>query len=346
MSNNYFSSNPSNGINSYVQPEPEFPSSPSSTPSVRGGVTSIQFGIGDQGGITDDYAPDVRDLGSRVRSGEERYVWNSEGGEVRKAGVQSVNMNDFSYGMTGIFETVQSSSFGPVNPGNLQPSDTISVDGVRFSLEVAERIGLVSRDQNGRYVEVAQTPVQARQEVAEGPVGEAFSPSAEAGLTALVNATTPDSQVALFSELARTGDVSEAVLGRMASEAGVEPHEMARWVQGVMGEFEGQAERSLAKMGVVDPIAFASWAADNGYQSEVSDAMYRHITERTTEGYKPLAERFVLDLDRFAPDLILSAEFGQGIRAIRGNDGVPLIEIDGKTYGWASAVRAGLVRLS
>jgi len=351
---NYIDGSFSNGINLYMEREPEFPSSPSSsTTTVRGGVTSIQFGVGDQGGITDDFAPDVRDLGSRVRTGDERYVWNSFGGEVRQAGVSSINTADFSADLPGVLSTVQSSSLRPVTHANLQPSDTIEVDGVRFTLEIAEQIGIVTRDQNGRYVEAAlprsgaQAPAQARQEAIEAPVvGEAFSPSAEAGLAALVQATTPDTQIAVFDEFVRTGDVSEANIGRLASEAGIEPREAARWVQGILGEFEAQSAKALAKMGVMDTDHFGAWLAQNGRQSEASKALYQHITNRTTAGYAPLAEQYVLTMDQHSPDLIMSASFSDGVRVVRGNDGRPVLQIEGATYSWASAVRAGLVRVS
>jgi hypothetical protein len=223
-----------------------------------------------------------------------------------------------------------------------------------MTLEVAERIGLVSKDpttgfyrDNGPTAEaaVAAPPVEPADPLLEDPHFGQPLPSEEAAASfkELVNTVTPGTQTRGLLGIIDTGEVSLATLNSAATEAGIEPSAMAAKVNSAMEGFRAQAE-SLAKSTGADPAAFFDWAKANR-TGDMKKAMLDHAQQRTTAGYVPLLREFNESLAERDPEAVLNAHFPDaGVKAFRAPDGKVVLSIPGRgTMSYRSAVKAGLI---
>ncbi|WP_293854446.1 hypothetical protein [uncultured Alsobacter sp.] len=321
-------------------------SRPSHASNKSAGVASVQFGVSEDA-FSDDRAQ-VAPTGNARRPGVVRM--NMHDGVVHQAGVQRASTATPSDGT--VLGSARSAFGSVISPANLKHDDLVDVGGMKTTVAVAEQMGLLRKEAGG-WVEVAappQSPAQAAEgspEAApEGPPVESFSRAVEDGISALVEVTDASTQLAIVDAIAREGVVSEALVGRLASQAGMEPADASRFIEGVRGEFEAQAAKSLSKLGVNDMSHFGEWAAQNGHETELARAITEHVTSRSTASYAKLATQYVESIDRHSPELLFGADLGPGVEVIKGNDGLPVLQIGGRTYGWASAIRAGLVTVS
>ena len=333
------------------------PSLPPSQTVQRGGVTSIQFGLSDEP-MGDDYAQPTS-LPYRVGNGGGRINFGDPN-SFQSGGTVRVSVGGPPEATGGsVMATVRSSWGETRGPHNASPDDLVTYQGMDITVAVAEQLGVLRRNSFGLLEDAqasggssptgdAQQRLDQRdaQAQADHDAVEAFSPAVEAGISAVIETVDPGTQVDILSQLASKGEVSSGAIERLASQAGIQPHEAARFVDGVAKEFEAQAKTTLAKAGVDDFDHFSEWVSQH-HASELEAAIMAHGMNRNTRGYLPLAQAYVEAMDDHSPDAILSAEFGSGIRAFRADGGEIVLSVPGQgTYGWKAAVRAGLVKVS
>jgi hypothetical protein len=240
--------------------------------------------------------------------------------------------------------------WGSPRQGALQPTDVVRLPTGETTVQVAESLGLIEKDVHGRYVLVPDgaSCALANEPTQEAPVdeGEAFSsPDVEANLGDLCSITSGTTQVAVLQQLISNGEVLPGTLARAASEGGIEPSALNDRISAVVEGFQSQAETVLKGMGADDASLFWEWAQAN-HKDDLKKAMTAHAMERTTKGYQPLYQTYVETLDAHSPEDILSAQFGDDIKAQK-IDGKVILDIPG--YGrmtYRSAIKAGLIRVS
>ena len=173
----------------------------------------------------------------------------------------------------------------------------------------------------------------------------------EQALTQFAEGTAPDLQLAVIDEVINNleGDISEEAIGTIASQMQIEPEKANEMVDTVRAGMEAQA-RSV----ITDALGgnaeltetMLAWAYDQR-GDEVSKAVREQLLNRRTAGYAELAKEFMANLDTIAPDAILNAEMAGGVSVTRDDRGRIVVRDDrtGRTYGWRSAVEAGIISL-
>ncbi|HVJ44377.1 MAG TPA: hypothetical protein VM639_22945 [Dongiaceae bacterium] len=215
----------------------------------------------------------------------------------------------------------------------------------------AVALGLISNPNQGG------TPNQtlAPQKVATGeqPVEELhpdlqeepITREVEAALAEVYQSTSAMTHAQAFQELATGGDVSQATLAAAASQMGTEPSQVQAAIDNLRPHFVKQADEVASRLGV-DPASVWQWGWKN-QPGKMQEAINRHLTLRNTHGYQKIANEYVQKLDTIAPEMILGAEFGNGITAAKARDGVIVLTLPGGAQvGWSEAISAGLVSLS
>lgn len=263
---------------------------------------------------------------------------------------QSVSAADFTTGASGILAKARTAQGSP-SMGGIKPTDIITVDGFELTVEMAEQHGMVTRDANGRYVEVGGG-VKAAQDRAEpqeeAPVDDAQAfadPKAEAALGDLANSVAPSHHIAAIQDVIQTGTISELTINRAASEAGREPSAIAGEASKVMESFKAQAVTAVQSWGSDDPMEFFTWAQQEKPR-EFREAMQAHGMERSTKGYQPLYQEFVAGIAERDPEFVLASEFGGGITARKDGKAV-ILNIPGRgEMTLRQALRVGAVKVS
>lgn len=270
-------------------------------------------------------------------------------GSTTNHGHQRLNTASFTSPVKdGILSTARTSTGGPIM-GDIKPADIITVNGVQMQASIAEQLGMISRDQSGRYAELSGGVEEAsrapeRTTMEDGAVAFA-SPEAEQHLAELCSLTQPSSQVAVMQELITDGAISETTLNRAASEASKEPGEMSQRVQAVVAAFTAQANASVAAHGIENANDLWDWARQNR-PNDLKHAMNQHGLTRDPKVYSGLAQEYVASLADHSPDDVLNAQFGGGMSAKKVN-GQVVINIPGRgQIPYRAALKAGLIKVS
>jgi len=268
-------------------------------------------------------------------------------GTVAEKGDASINFANVSNGADGILGTARGSGGSWRAASDIKPSDTVQYGGMEISVAVAERMGLLQRDASGRYQESAHASdviPESGTELDPMVSAQALAGGAEDVLGTICQGATPGVQMRGLMELTDTGSLSTNTLNAAATEMGIHPNELRGRVEQVLQGFHTQAARSVERLGCEDAEHFFAWAHANKGQA-MQDAMRKHGTERSTAAYGPLYQAYVEDMANHSPDAILSAEFGDGVKAYQ-RDGRILVNVPG--FGelpFQSAVRAELIRV-
>ncbi|PZP67940.1 hypothetical protein [Methylorubrum populi] len=260
-----------------------------------------------------------------------------------------LNTSEWQSGSAGILSSART-TVGAPSTGGVKASDIITLpNGMEVSVAMAEQLGMVQLDGNGRYVEVqGGVDAASRQSEQEAPVDDAegfADPKAEADLMELAQTVSPSLQVGAVVDIVKTGDINPLTLNRAASEAGVEPAVMQARVDAMKSHFEAQAYTAVRGFGSDDPQDFFEWAREH-MPNSLHEAMHRHGMERTTKPYEPLYRTFIGSMEVHDPHSILEAEFGGGITA-RKEGGTVLLNIPGKgEVSYGVAVKSGLIKVT
>ena len=326
-------------------------------PSAQLGIPSADLTAATNG--NEDVA--ARADGVSIRSGSGGASVNiGPGGFMEKSTeVARANSYNFSNGETSILATARRD--GTPRPADeLRDTDMVTIDGIETSIAVARRLGFITKSRTGILenvspeqlkeatgeAEAARAAEQAAKDQAEAQAAtEAakLSPEAEQAAQMLATKVDQNTQIRALIELADAGQVTERAINAAASQAGIDPSQMKAALARAMDGYGGQATEFLTGRGV-DPDHFYVWAKTT-HPTDYKAALIGHVQERRVESWGPLAEKYMVNLDRISPDVILGASFGNGITA-RMDYGARAVILDIPGHGtmrWSAAVRAGLV---
>jgi hypothetical protein len=241
-----------------------------------------------------------------------------------------------------IFSTARNSFGSPT--GDRGPSTTIELEpgnpGSRVTIQVAESLGLITKNEYGQYIQVMQsqgTP-EGNTDQPEGP--EAFDQKTEEALhTALAEVPSQliDQAVAKAAALIAAGEEPEDFAVSISSTIGV-PLEQRQAVQETfIAAFQKQADASVKKLGA-DPEEFYEWAKANHSES-LARAIREHVATRSPAVYRELVKSY---LDKVPPSLDAIAARYQ-VKPARGKGGSDMVTINGMQMEVAVATRLGLI---
>lgn len=296
--------------------------------------------------FTDDSSPLDTDYlvssdpGVRVHDAGTSYRFGMDGSSAQEQ--TSVNLYT-PHNSSSIVASARTAWGTPVDAYSLKDDDLVDVGGgMQTSVAVARTMRLIAAGRDGRFEDVAQASQPNAPQEAPAQQYETFANKHdEAALNRWVNTTSPGEQVRALYEVFEKGEVSKDTLNMLASQAGVEPHQMEARVNKVFAAYERQADAVVSKAGVPND-AFWSWA-EGQREGELRHAMAELTMQRSSKTLAKLAGEFV---DYIPVDMVLGADFGPGIKAQKmGDQAVLFIEGAGSmTLG--AAIKAGLVTLS
>jgi len=313
-----------------------------------------------------DKAPvDPNQMGATARDNDKNRVVgttvNNDGTFSHySSGVQQGDVSHLFRDPNGTFSRIADRNGSGQRYQDMTPDSVVTIDGLgTMKLAHAEDAGFVTRNPDGSYVlgqggstpphftEAADQEQRQDDDEQEHPdlKVERLDDAAEAAFSELVQHTDGGTQFVALSELIETGEVSARTLGAAASQMGIEPDQVSAKMAPVIEAMTEQANAGVAEAGV-DPEAVWEWAWDNEPDA-LKDAMHHHATKGNRSRYAPLVQAYVRDLAKSDPQTILNAELGPNVKSIRQDEqGRIILEgVDGRTYEWSSAVRAGIVRL-
>lgn len=246
--------------------------------------------------------------------------------------------------------TARSSTGSPISGRALRDDDIVVVEGIETSVQTARRIGLLAENEYGKLVSAASASdlvKQTPEEADPGLAGEAFTnPADEELLAETAGLTSAGSQVSAINDLITTGEVTSGTLERLASEAGIEPHEAQAQISKVQALFAGQAQQVVNKEGVSDFEDFSAWAWKH-QPNGIREAIRGQAMNRQTDGYRTLAREYMETMDLHDPHAILEADFGPGVKATKDHEGRIVLHIANRgQLSWRQALKLGLVKVS
>lgn len=177
----------------------------------------------------------------------------------------------------------------PLAPSEIKSDSIVSVRGQQMRAALAERLGLLVRDQNGYRSTAPTTPTSAPQRTQEAPQGNdegthapALSDAASTSLAAL-NAGGQDTHSAAVEYL-DAGELSPAATARLAGRLGIEPDQVQQHVANVAEGFRSQAATLVGGSEVLDLAAHLEPA--------LADRVARdHALKGDVSGYAALAAK-------------------------------------------------------
>lgn len=264
-----------------------------------------------------------------------------------------------------VMSTARGTTGSPVVGREVQPTDTIHTHGLRMTVAMAAQMGFLTKDSNGQYT---TTPLgQAGSKADNAPAGQiglASGGTAEEALTgdftaseeaeeALGNiiAKTPQStQMAALDSLIRNGGtMDEGMIGRMATQAGVEPAQMAETVNRAYEGMEKAVYDRMAPLGVYDADAFTAFIhSDPAVHQRMVESVRDLMSSNSTKGFESLATEFAELADKIDPSAVEDALNDAGIKFRRLPQGGVLLDLKAQGQGelaFKQAVKLGIIKL-
>ena len=255
----------------------------------------------------------------------------------------------------------------PVSLDGLQDSTVVTIDGVgEMTYASAKQAGFVTASQVARVTGGQQAPQPSTQVTPPKPLditpppqephrSSTESPSdgteesfqgdnaeaTEAAVTAFAQGTDADTQSAVIEEAVATGTLSDERAAQVAESIGADVAQ----VHSVREAFETQALEAVADAAGVDTEGARELVAEmyQEHPEAMSDAIRRHLTERSTAGYRDLATQLALDS---AIDDGSLPQAGNGVSVRRDAEGNVVVGVAGREYDLRTAVKLGLVKIS
>lgn len=258
-----------------------------------------------------------------------------------------------------VLSTARSTYGTPINGRPLEPTDRVIISGMETTVAMAETMGYLRRNEFGQIVngmspaEEKAKQLEASTKAAEVAQREADSKlegfgdaGAEKALTTLVQATSPSTQISAMADYITHGSPRPETVEAFATQLGLPAEAAKAKLEAAHNAFIAQGTAAVASIGVPDPEAWYAWA-EKTHPGELKLAMEQHVRERTTAGYRKLAQSYMERLDTIDPEAILTAELGPGVRVRQDAQGRIVVTVpDGRSMSWAGAVKTGAIKLS
>jgi len=309
------------------------------TSHLSGGVVRVQHNVED--------TRDMPDLGSLANShAGGRYTI---GGEVESFGITKTNgadsLAEARANAKGILDTARRPDGGVA--GQLNASSVVLIDGVETNLATAERLGYVSRNVDGNYVETGRSteahqsgqPLGAQQSGNQADHADdtvELHPEAVAKINELV-ADVPQYYFDSAINRAINFGVDDLDYREMARHMNTTEGDAMQRVEFIMASYRVAADRAVS--GIIDAAeadAFHAWAAENATK-EQARAMTQLVFGGNTADFKALAAKYMKSTN---PDDALLKQAGFETKT---ENGTRMIRIQGMWTSLAAAVKNGWV---
>lgn len=238
----------------------------------------------------------------------------------------------------------------------LRPDDLVKIGDIETTVEVARMNGLLgpgalqggaqaqsdNANQQGANNNDDDTGRQDQQQHLDR--NEPMAPEAEAAMIEALD-KGGDTVFAALASLQQDGTISRTVIEEYASKLQVEPHEVEHKASVILKGYQDDACRGAARIvGTDEALAHeALHDATRNRRSAFNAAMEKHLETGRTGHYAPLTKDYIASLGDTDPGRVLAAEVGQGVTVSQGHQGEVIVTIDGATYRYEDAVRAGLI---
>jgi len=284
--------------------------------------------------------------------------------QVSHNDVARFNMSDIPNGEEGLLATANRGGT-PKSASQLRPDDMIRVGGMEVSVRVAERLGLIDRNESGRLVNASperikeatgeaeaerQRATQEQQKAAQvqQAVENRFPDEAAEASFAAIQSATQGTVTRALSRVAATGQLDSGLLGTLASEAHIEPSVMGQYLSKAMEGFTAQAKAFTQDQGLPSHLfdKFGEWAQAN-HPSESSKAIMDHIQQRSPKAYGKLVDSYIENLADIAPEEVIGrVTLANGTKPYRGANGKVMLRFGDTEMEWKAAIRAGRFKLT
>lgn len=311
-----------------------------------------------------DHQPDTDASGSSRRAAQ----IDSQTGVVsssRSATYSATEMYGELAANGGIVATAHNSTGRPLSPDQITEESIVFVGGREVSVRSALGAGYLVRDSEGNLHEPGRSPNVAPTEDArrsssdpgdeqeeeqpnQGPLPEDLEPTGNEEVESIIDevaAAAPQQEVVETIMAAANGeDLPEQSFNRIADSMGMSRDEALTQYESIREAFTEQAGQAVHEATGLDPEVVFEWARENAKQ-DLAEAIRLQAVNRSTSGYREIAETYIRDLDKIDPDALLNATYPEGVRAVE-RSGRIVLETPRGPMDWATAVRAGIVTIS
>jgi len=252
----------------------------------------------------------------------------------------------------GILSTARSTFGRPVAGTDVRPNSIVKVGGMETSVAAAVAAGLLQRNGDGSYSETGdgsqvssqapQEPQQPQEQQQQDPAAtkvedlpQQLHEYAQDFCSRVDNVTVTSAVNALING----GDLSDNLVGQIAGQMQLEPGEVRGRTDQIRAAYTEQAYK------MVGEHAQAIFDYANAHEPRaLQAATQKHVTQEDPRAYDEVVRSFWLNLDRYAPAAILSANNAKDVGARRESNGSITVELKGyPRMSWQAAVRAGLI---
>jgi hypothetical protein len=231
--------------------------------------------------------------------------------------------------------------------------------GMTTNVATAVQIGLLVRNPDGSFSDVVQpetlkNPAEAARFGAPDGDAQADPENAQPGfdlgdagreaLSVLSETTMPGDRMRAMDEVLQLGGVSENTMSRLASQAGMEPEEMAQTINALHQAYYDVATDHLSAHGVTNEDAFEAFIGDNPrLAGKVLEGARSMIMSNDPSSLTDIADAFLEQADRYMPGDVTAALDEVGF-AYRIEGGRVFVNFDGQDVPWNIAVRQKLIK--
>lgn len=278
---------------------------------------------------TSNLAPDNVPFGAKAET--------SSHIEIQQRGDETIHIDNTSREYTadpsqmdesaGIMSTARTESGGFIMSRSVGAKDLVSIPGFGPTrVEVAAHLGYLTRNPDGSYTETqkatsvtaaetAKTAAAKAEAKADTPATFTIGDEGEAVMTEIVQSFQPGVTIAAMDEILQRGEISTDRLSQLASQAGLEPGQVAEKFGAAHAAFHEAASAHLEGLGVVDDDAFEAFINENPEaRRNLGKAARDLVVSNSTQGLDAVADAFLEKADRYMADDVKAAleEAGYG----------------------------------
>lgn len=289
-------------------------------------------------------------------------VGNRNNLEVNGGSVSANTSAEYTVGqeapvISGVMATVKSHSGGSIYGRNPTGQDTVDIGGTRTSIDVAVGMGLLVRNGDGTFSDVAQ-PVAlrdprgpAKSDPKEAPkaepTGVSFGAEADGVMQEFLTGQSPGDLFKTVDSILHRGDMDPATIERMATMAGVEPGEMQAKVATVWQGAYDNAMDIMADAGVGNEEGFEAFLADNPrLAASMTEAARNYFVHHKTEGLQTMAGEYLAQADKYDTVGMRELLDEAGWQYQDNPNGGLRVIVNGTPVSWEVAVKQRIIKFS
>lgn len=260
----------------------------------------------------------------------------------------------------GVLASARTEGGGVIVARSLKGTDQVTLPGgMSTSINAAVTIGYLQRNPDGSFSETPMATAAAAggggdgngdnsDEGEDGPAQFSLGDDGEKVMTEITSSFQPGDTIRAMDEVLNFGEVSESTLARMASQAGLEPSEVADKLNTAHTAFYEAATSHMGALGVTNGDAFEAFVNENPrWYGELSKGARDLVMSNNTEGLDTVADAFLEQADRYMADDVMDAleDAGYGHKS-NGKGGLLVVLNDGTEVPFQVAVRQKIITFS